>query len=101
MIGQLVESRASRVNTNIPVEEEKNALLFGKNSRKVKKISTQYLMWRKTIKKNHAQHERSKLAGNRGRKKSNYTDIDLSGLFLCLTANKFFSSKNLIQTKEK
>ena len=89
------------MNINIPVEEEKNALLFGKKFTKVKKISTQYLMWRKTIKKNHALHERSKLAGNRGRKKSNYTDIDLSGLFLCLTANKSFSSKNLIQTKEK
>ena len=101
MIGQLVESRASRVNTNIPVEEEeKNALQFGKNSRKVKNITTPYLMWRKTIKKNYAQHERSKLAGNRGLKKSNYTDIDLSGLFLFLTANKSFSSKNLIKRKK-
>ena len=33
----MVESRAARVNTNIPGEEEKNTLQFEKNSRKVKK----------------------------------------------------------------
>ena len=37
MIGSLVELRASRVNTNIPVEEEKNALLFGKKFTKSQK----------------------------------------------------------------
>ena len=97
----MVESRATRVNTNIPGEEEKNTLQFEKNSRKVKKISTPYLTWRKAIEKNHAYYKRSKLAGKPGRKKSNHTDIDLSGLFLqgALQQVKSFSSKNLIQDK--
>ena len=78
------------MNTKIPGEEEKNTLQFEKNSRKVKKISTPYLTWRKAIEKP-------------GWKKSNHTDIDLSGLFLqgALQQIKSFSSKNLNQNERK
>ena len=84
MIGQLVESRASSVNTNIPGKVEQFAQFTLR-----KKIHENH--------ENHALHKRSRLAGKppgpKKKKKLSYASA--------LQQIKSISSKNLIQNERK